>query len=273
MEGLLRGQPVLTRNVAWDMTFSLSRNRSEVLDLGGLETIVESAAFGVEHRLGMPVGGWYNRQVVSAEFGPDNRVIRATMMCADGQGGTTACYKGSTPDAPFVFLGHTSPETEGAFTSTVTLFDRVRLYGMVDFKQNYRKWDHVTRVRCSLFNTCRENVAPEEFIGAPTSAGNIRLAAYQTGAQMGAEYIRDASFAKLREISLGYTLPTPMANRFGSSRASVNVAARNLYTWTNWSGMEPEAMFLSGARGGFTQLEQNHLPQLTQFVTSINFSF
>jgi hypothetical protein len=144
---------------------------------------------------------------------------------------------------------------------------------MVDFKQNYRKWDHVTRVRCSLFNTCRENVAPEEFIGAPTSAGNIRLAAYQTGAQMGAEYIRDASFAKLREISLGYTLPTPMANRFGSSRASVNVAARNLYTWTNWSGMEPEAMFLSGARGGFTQLEQNHLPQLTQFVTSINFSF
>jgi TonB-linked SusC/RagA family outer membrane protein len=273
VELLLRGQPLLTRNAALDMSFSFSRNRSEVLDLGGQDVIIDNAAFGVQHRVGMPVGAWYHRRVVSAEFNSEGQVLRPSMLCDNGQGGTTPCYSGATPVAPFVFLGTTSPENEGAITSTLTLFDRFRVYGLVDFKRNYRKWDHVTRVRCSLNNICMENAAPLDFLGAPESEGNRRLAAYQTGDQMGAEYIRDASFAKLREVSLGYTLPANVATRFGASRASVNIAARNLYTWTDWTGMEPEAMFLSGARGGFTQLEQNHLPQLTQFVTSFNFSF
>jgi TonB-linked SusC/RagA family outer membrane protein len=273
LELLLRGQPLLTRNAALDMTFSFSRNRSEVVDLGGQQTIVADPAFGVQHRVGMPVGAWYHRRVVSAEFDADNRVIRASMLCDDGEGGSTACYSGTTPVAPFVFLGHTVPQNEGAFTSTLTLFDQVRIYGMVDFKTGFRKWDHVTRVRCSLNNTCIENVDPTQFLGAPTSAGNVRLAAYQTADQMGAEYIRDASFAKLREVSLSYTIPARIATRIGSQRASVSIAGRNLYTWTDWTGMEPEAMFLSGTRGGFTQLEQNHLPQLAQFVTSLNFSF
>jgi hypothetical protein len=37
--------------------------------------------------------------------------------------------------------------------------------------------------------------------------------------------------------------------------------------------MDPEARFMSGARGGFGPLEQNHLPQLSSFVTTINLSF
>ena len=40
----------------------------------------------------------------------------------------------------------------------------------------------------------------------------------------------DASFMKLREISLNYTLPTSLAAMAGASRASINVAARNLFT-------------------------------------------
>jgi TonB-linked SusC/RagA family outer membrane protein len=273
VELMLRGTPVTTRNASLDLTFSFSRNRSEVTDLGGESVIIADPAFGVQHRIGMPVGAWYHRRVVSAEFDADNRVIRASMLCDNGDGGTTACYSGNTPVAPFVFLGHTLPQNEGAFTSTITLWDRVRVYGLVDFKTGFKKWDHVTRVRCSLNNICMENVDPGQFLGAPTSAGNIQLAAYQTADQMGAEYIRDASFTKLRELSLTYTLPANLAGRIGSQRASISFAGRNLHTWSNWTGMEPEAMFLSGTRGGFTQLEQNHLPQLTQFVTSFNFSF
>jgi TonB-linked SusC/RagA family outer membrane protein len=275
VELLLRGQPVTTPNLTWDMTFSFSRNRSEVADLGGQQSIIADPAFGIEHRVGMPVGGWYHRRVVSADFDAQGRVNRASMMCDDGQGGTVTCYTilpgGAigVASAPAVFLGHSSPQNEGAVSSTFTLFNRLRLYGLVDFKTGYKKWDHVTRVRCSLNNICEENVDPLRFVGSDPA----RLAAFQTGDVFGAEYIRDASFTKLREVSATYSLPTNLAARVGASRASINVAARNLYTWTDWTGMEPEAMFLSGTRGGFTQLEQNHLPQLTQFVTSFNFSF
>jgi hypothetical protein len=257
------------------MTLSYSRNRSEVIDLGGLDAIIADPAFGVQHRVGMPVGAWYHRRVVSAQFNDAGQINRASMLCDNGEGGTTPCYSGTTPVAPFVFQGHTLPQHEGAVSSTITLFNNLRLYGLVDFKTGYKKWDHVTRVRCSLNNTCIENVSPLDFINRndPTDPNNVRLAAYQTADQMGAEYIRDAGFAKLREVSVNYALPPAVSRRLGAARTSINLAARNLYTWTDWTGMEPEAMFLSGTRGNFTQLEQNHLPQLAQFITSINVSF
>ncbi|MGH7507032.1 MAG: hypothetical protein ACRELX_15350, partial [Longimicrobiales bacterium] len=99
------------------------------------------------------------------------------------------------------------------------------------------------------------------------------VAAYQNGATFGEQYINVASFAKLREVSIGYELPPSFIQRFGLSRATITVAGRNLATWTKWDGIEPEAMYLSGGRAGYAQIEQNSLPQLRQFATTINFSF
>ncbi len=266
VELVLRGTPVVTPNVGWDVNFNIGTNRSEVIDLGGQETVVVDAGFGVEHRLGMPLGGWYHRRIVDADFDESGRFIAASLLCDDGAGGTVPCAQ-----APNVFLGQTNPTTEGGFSTTLTLFQDLRLSGMLDFNTGYRKWDHLTRVRCALFNVCLENVSPLDFVG--TQEDRARLAAYQTGATYGAEYINDASFARLRELSASYTLPTDWARRIGASRATISMAGRNLFTWTNWTGMEPEAMFMGGARAGFIQLEQNHLPQIQQFVTSINLSF
>jgi len=82
--------------------------------------------------------------------------------------------------------------------------------------------------------------------------------------------VNDASFAKLREISLTYEVPDNYASYFRAKRASVNVAARNIYTWTNYTGLDPENQFLSGANVG---LEQDNLPQLMSFVVTFNVSF
>lgn len=222
----------------------------------------------VEHRVGYPVGAWFHRRIVSAEIdAATGKVKPETMMCDAGPGkAPVPCFTGTAITAPMVFLGQTLPKNEGAVSTTLTLFERVRLYALVDFKTGFRKWDHVLRVRCSLFNICRENMYPTEY-------DPVTIAAYQNADRFGAAYINDASYAKLREVSASYTLPAAWVQRFGASRASVTLAGHNLYTWTKWTGMEPEAMFLAGARGGFVQLEQNHLPQLTQFVTTVNVSF
>jgi hypothetical protein len=270
-ELVLRGQPLVRRNVRWDATLSVTHNRSEVVDLGAEDRLVVSSSFGVEHRTGMPLGAWYHRKVVDAAFDATGRVIPSSMLCADGKGGTTPCYSGTMAVAPYVYLGTGEPQWEGAVSSTVTLHNRIRLYALVDFKLDFMKWDHLTRVRCSLFDVCRENAAPLEYVG--TQEDRARLAAYQTGATFGAEYIRSSSFAKLREISATYLVPDHVARRIGASRASVSIAARNVHTWTRWTGIDAEARFLSGARGGFGPLEQNHLPQLATFVTSINVTF
>jgi hypothetical protein len=269
-EVMLRATPVALRGVKWDATVSLAQNESEVLFINETENaIVVSSAFGVEHRVGYPLGAWFHRRVVSADFDAAGRHIRASMMCDDGMGGTTACYSGTTPVAPRVFLGRGDPKHEGTFSSTVTIGERVRLYGLADFKTGFKKWDHVTRVRCSLNNICLENVDPLQFVQTDPA----RLAAYQTADAFGAEYIRDSKFLRLRELSVSYSVPNEWVSRVGATRATVNLAARNIHTWSPWTGMDPEARFLSGARGGFGPLEQNHLPQLTSFVTSINLSF
>jgi TonB-dependent starch-binding outer membrane protein SusC len=269
-EVLVRATPVATRRFSWEATVSLAQNDNEVLFINDEEDrIVVSSDFGVEHRVGYPLGAWFHRRVVSAEFDADGRHIKSSMMCDDGNGGATPCYSGTTPVAPYVYLGRGDPRHEGTFSSTFTIGERIRLYGLLDFKTGFKKWDHINRVRCSLNNICHENVEPLQYVQSEP----LRLAAYQNAAQMGAEYIRDSKFMRLREISATYLVPPAFAQRFGASRASINLAARNLHTWTPWTGQDPEARFLSGARGGFGPLEQNHLPQLTSFVTTINFSF
>jgi hypothetical protein len=269
-EMILSTTPVSTPRVKWDATLSLANITNEVKYISAEEdAIVVNSAFGVEHRVGYPLGAWFHRRVVSAEFNDDGQVIRSSMQCDNGAGGTTACYDGSTPVAPRVYLGTSEPKYEGAFTSTVMLGERIRIYGMVDFKTGFRKWDHVTRVRCSLNNICHENVAPLDYV----ETAPARLASYQNADQFGAAYINNSSFMKLREISVSYMVPVEWAQRIGASRASISMAGRNLHTWTKWTGMDPEARFLGGDRGGFGPLEQNNLPQLTSFVTSINLSF
>lgn len=266
-EALLRVQAMETRNVRLETTFSVARNDSEILDLGEQEQI--SVGFGVTHRVGYPIASWFNRRIVSADFDATGRHIRASLQCDDGQGGATPCYNGNTLVAPAVHLGRSDPLWEGAFSATATFMDRVRVYGLVDFKSDFKKWDAVTRVRCSLFNICLENADPLAFVdSSPT-----QLAAFQNGDVFGAEYIRDASFLRFREVSASVFLPSAYAQRLGASRATVTLSARNLGEITNWTGMDPEARFLGGARGLFGGFEQNHLPQLTSFTTSINITF
>jgi TonB-linked SusC/RagA family outer membrane protein len=266
-EALLRVQAVERSNLRLETTFSIARNDSEILDLGDQDQI--SVGFGVTHRVGYPVASWFNRRIVSAEFNAAGQHIRASLQCDDGQGGTTPCYNGNTLVAPAVHLGRSDPLWEGAFSATATLMDRVRLYGLVDFKHDFKKWDAVTRVRCSLFNICLENADPLQFV----DSNPAQLAAFQNGDVFGAEYIRDASFLRFREVSASVFVPAAYAQRVGASRATVTISARNLGERTKWTGMDPEARFLGGARGLFGGFEQNHLPQLTSFTTSINLTF
>jgi hypothetical protein len=72
-------------------------------------------------------------------------------------------------------------------------------------------------------------------------------------------------------VSLAYTLPG-ISTRWGSiNRAVITVAGRNLHTWTDYPGLEPEAFFLGGTRGGqYGQFEQTTNPQLRQWVFGVN---
>ena len=86
--------------------------------------------------------------------------------------------------------------------------------------------------------------------------------------------IVDASFAKLRELSASYTLPDRWAATLRASRASVSIAGRELHTWTRYGGLEPEATYLGGTRGGnYGNYEQSMLPQLSRVVVAVSLGY
>ena len=167
-----------------------------------------------------------------------------------------------------MFLGNSVPTQEGSFSAGLTLFKNLRVNGFVDWRAGYKKLDGNYRVRCGAFVLCRELYYPDEV------QDKALLGAVQAGTAYTHHLIHDASFARFRELSATYTLPQRFASTVGASRASFTLAGRNLATWTNFPGIEPEASFNGGARGGaFGQWEQNVLPQLRQFVATVNFNF
>ncbi len=52
--------------------------------------------------------------------------------------------------------------------------------------------------------------------------------------------IEDASFLRLKTISLGYDLPTSILGKAKINAIRLNVSAQNIYTWTKYSGQDPE---------------------------------
>lgn len=69
----------------------------------------------------------------------------------------------------------------------------------------------------------------------------------------------DASFLKLREVSIGYDLPQTLVKRVGLQNANVSVYSRNIILWTAAKiGIDPEMAFQleSGVQGSGIQFKQ-----------------
>ena len=263
-EIMLRATPIASARTSWDLTFSTSTNHTNVDNLGGATFISPSA--NIRHTVGYPVGAWWGKKVVDATIDPATHGVAKVngtpqVFCDPGPAGGAPVL---CANAPLVFLGNTVPTSEGAFTSTLNFLSNFSLYTLIDFKGGYKKLDGNRRVRCHLFIECRENYYPEEF--SPAIVGAVSSSAYVS------DLINDASYTKLRELTLSYTLPGSFASRLGAARAYVSISGRNLHTWTNYTGLEPEASFQGGTRG-FGQWEQDVTPQLRSYVLTLRLNF
>jgi hypothetical protein len=60
--------------------------------------------------------------------------------------------------------------------------------------------------------------------------------------------MEDGSYLRVKNISLGYTLPSALMNRLPVNTMRIYVSAQNLFTFTDYSGYDPEVSFFgSGA--------------------------
>jgi hypothetical protein len=52
--------------------------------------------------------------------------------------------------------------------------------------------------------------------------------------------MEDGSFLRLNNVTLGYTLPSKLTKKFYVQKLRLYATAYNLYTWSNYSGYDPE---------------------------------
>jgi hypothetical protein len=143
------------------------------------------------------------------------------------------------------------------------MYTRFRLYALVDWKTGHRQFDNNHRAKCQVFRLCIPNLEP-------LNHDPVLIAQYDSPNLLREVFYGDAGYAKLREVSASYTLPQALAARMRATAATLTLSGRNLHTWTDWTGVDPESFFTFEQ---FARTEQAQVPPLRQFLVSLNVNF
>jgi len=250
----VRMQALVRESFSWEVAGNVSTNSDRIDDLGGVSLGVGTIA----NVQGYPIQGFWTKRIASADRNPTTDSI-SNILCVNGPGGAPAPCNVALP----VFVGTSTPKVIGAIANTFTVGRRVTVYGMVDFKRGHRLLNANDANRCS-FGVCEARFFPKQYSTAYLAA--IQPSSITAGVLD--PFIQDASFVKLREVSVTYELPDTWLAGAGVSRAALSIAARNLATWTRYNGIDPEVRYQ-----GITPQDQGLVPALTQIVTTLNLRF
>jgi len=85
-------------------------------------------------------------------------------------------------------------------------------------------------------------------------------------------WVEDGSFLKLKNVSVGYTLPTTMLSKYSISRLRIYVSAQNLFVITKYTGLDPEIGMIGGSA---TQngIDAGTYPSSKFFTFGLNVTF
>jgi hypothetical protein len=62
----------------------------------------------------------------------------------------------------------------------------------------------------------------------------------------------DNSYTRVKDVTLSYTMPQSVLDKIKLAGATIYLSGRNLYTFTNWQGWDPETDFAFRGTGDWT---------------------
>ncbi|MDG1398165.1 MAG: SusC/RagA family TonB-linked outer membrane protein [Polaribacter sp.] len=87
-------------------------------------------------------------------------------------------------------------------------------------------------------------------------------------------WVEDGTFLKLREASLSYNLPKSALDKIGFfTNAKISLIGRNLFTFTNYKGWDPEVNNFSGDTNQYFSVDYGVYPVQTSYTASIQLKF
>ncbi len=291
IEVVLGGDIIKNEDFRWTATANLSMNNNEIKAIReGIDEIVVGDQFGyagssVTMKLirGEAFGNLYGTSYERFGADEDNIFLDSELPIVIGDDGFPVTGENQ------LILGNAVPKWFGGLRNEFT-YKNFELNVLVDFRtglEQYNQFDNFL----SAFGKPEYSLARNDFRvfegvladGTPNTQevwlgqgvgpdGRDYGAGYWRNAYRGISenFIQDASFIKLRNISLGYNLDGKALDRLPFKSLKISLAANNIILYSPWDGFDPES-FSAGAGGnavGFTGLG---FPGTQSYFLTLNF--
>ncbi|WP_291371761.1 SusC/RagA family TonB-linked outer membrane protein [Cyclobacterium sp.] len=235
IEVMLSGTPVETSNFSWDVNFNIARNRNKVLELAAGQDNFE-------------LGGRDGTNSINATVGqPYGTIITPNVIYHEETGKPIVGSNGFYLRNPGEVVGNIMPDVTGGLSNTFN-YRGISLSALIDFQSGGSFWSE----------TVQNGIANGQFIesvgdndrGVPmrnpvAEGGGIRADAVFENGEPNTVYLEaqnflkqhynldglhvyDASYIKLREIRLGYSLPARMLSNLFVRGVRLSVFSRNV---------------------------------------------
>ena len=118
------------------------------------------------------------------------------------------------------------------------------------------------------------NVENVKVANPDTKMPRITTADPNDNDRMSDRYIEDGSYIRIKNITLGYTLPKTLLQRFKIENIRMYVNVQNLYTLTNYTGYDPEVGASTQDATGMTfGVDNGRYPSPTTYSFGMNITF
>lgn len=151
-----------------------------------------------------------------------------------------------------VFKGSYQPDFEYGFNVDVEFFNfdlTVQLYGVqgAEIYNGPKQYAYSTkRHRDLVYGWSEQNPTSD----VPTPRTILEHPNVQTDTDF---FIEDGSFLRLRNLILGYTFKRSALAKVGMDQLRIYASAQNLFTWTSYTGFDPEVSSNNPFNGGLDQ--------------------
>jgi TonB-linked SusC/RagA family outer membrane protein len=243
------------RALGWDMTIAASHNSNKINSIGNDATGKPLPTIGTgstRDSLGASVNGFFARPYTYAD--------------ANGDGIISPNEVTVSPN--FVYVGYSQPRDIFAVTNGIDLFNRkLRITVLTDYKGGYLLYNQSGQFYSSNFPTWySENLKSTPLWDQARTVANSSAKNPNPSIE---GYLENGQFWKLREVSAALTLPTAFANKIRARDAQLVFSARNLHTWTSYTGTDPESNYSTGD----TQTDFSTIAPRTYFLVRANLHY
>ena len=265
VEVTLNGVAIDRKNFVWNLGLTLAHNKNKVLSLGNDEFKFPDAD---KQRGGLGEGsaGWTSESFQILEVGESvgnfygykfSRIDENGNFLGINRDGKELDFRSLTSKDK-VILGNALPIITWGLSSSMSFYN-------VDFSFNIRG-----AIGGKLLNQKRLAY------GNQTSLANGNMIVSPDNQltppkKMTDYYLEDGTYAKLGDVTIGYTFQIKEEIAKYINRARIYVTAQNLATISNYSGVDPETVNMTGLEPGIEGVSYYPIPRT--FMLGVNLAF